>query len=161
MAYHGAGIIPFCNNHPQSKNGEKWYLLIHETRIDSLTNEIQQNALIDMGGKREFHDTGPPFTAVREMNEESKNMYQDMSAYIIKQIRSDQYPHFVMGNKQYHFFIVNVPYREIPAKSANLEWISQTRLLAIKNDWSETCPVSMRLVSILLRSGVKQRIATC
>lgn len=156
--YHGAGILPFCNDHPDFPD-EICFLLLRETRIDTYTNECKKDALIDLGGKYEDCDVDASYTAVREMNEESNYMYQDESMTILDQIRNTRYCKFTLpGKKNYYIFCAKVPYRE-PAME-KLWWTPLSMLLAIKGDMVYGHPVSGRLLELLNLRGVRQKLAT-
>lgn len=157
--YHGAGILPFCTDYPGDENKNKlWVLLLHETRIDNHTNECQKHAYIDLGGKREFHDSNAAFTAVREMNEESNNLYKDQAPEMLDQIRERRYARLVLqGKRPYFLFCVKVPFREVLRDSC-LEWVEMSDLLTIKGDQMHGFPVSHRLLDIINGHGTKQRL---
>lgn len=147
----------FCTDYPDST--DVWFLLLKETRIDTYTNECKKNALIDLGGKYETCDVDAPYTAVREMNEESKNMYQDLSMDILNQIRTKRYPMFTLpGKKNYYIYCAKVPYRDITME--NLCWMRLGTLLSVQGDMIlNRIPVSGRLLEFLNMRGVRQRLA--
>lgn len=157
MNYFGAGVLPFYIN----KNDEVCLLLLRETRIDSLTKEVQKNAYIDLGGKREYYDKDEAYTAIREMKEESNNMYLDKSEELLEQIRTKKHPSFILpGKKYYWFFCIKVEYREPPNKK--LEWVRLKDIfeaLDEKSDVLNGSPIANRLLQILNLPGVRERLA--
>lgn len=154
MAYYGAGVLPFYVNN----NNEIVLLLFRETRIDSLTTEVQIDAYIDLGGKREFYDFDAAHTAIREMNEESNNLFLDISKALVDQIRERKYPAFALpGKKPYWFFCVKVNYRQIPENS-KLEWVPLRQILSVTGDKLNNSPISNRLLELLNIPGVKQKL---
>jgi hypothetical protein len=157
ISYCGAGVLPFCYD---EKHG-KLFLLCRETRIDNLTNEIQRDALNDLGGKREEYDTSAVYTAVREMMEESSNLYQDRVPFILKQLHEGTYPKFSLKGNTYVLYMARVEYREPPPNS-KLLWVTQADLLGITTDWFDKLklPIASRLIEVLVSPVNKQRIFT-
>jgi len=153
--WHGAGCLPFCTDHP---SGEIHILLLRETRIDNYTTEIRKSAYIDLGGKREFLDNDPAYTAVREMNEESKNLYQDLSSCMLRQLRNREWPVIELsGRRSYYLFCVNVPFRQVPA-SVTLEWVPLLPFLSVHSDVFRGVPIAGRLLDLLNQRGVRQSL---
>lgn len=155
--WHGAGCLPFCTDHP---SGRIFILLLRETRIDSYTTEIRKSALIDLGGKRDYLDTDPAYTAVRELNEESANMYKDVAYDLVTQIRNEKWPRVELtGRRSYYLFCVQVNYREIP-DSVTMEWVDLHDFLRVKCDVYKDIPIAGRLIDLLNQRGVRQMLAT-
>lgn len=162
--YYGAGVLPMAI-HPET--GEVVVLLLRETRVNSRTSEIQKHALIDLGGKWEFYDAGPEYTAMREMNEESGNMYQDISPRLLAAMRSEDHagmPTFKLrGRLPYYFYCVSVPYRE-PADGSALIWVTVQDLRASNGafvgDGDSRMMVSDRLRDLLTQPHVGHALFT-
>ena len=158
IPYFGAGILPFCVK-DDSGNGSPHFLLLQETRVDNSTNELYTNAWIDLGGKAEYHDTTPYFTALREFHEESHNMYKDHTDAILKQLTATPrpYPMFRLpGRKDYYLYCVKVPYME--PTTPNLQWVTLQDLLSIHGDMMLNNQVAPRLLQILNLPSVKQQL---
>ena len=155
--WHGAGCLPFCIDHPSKKIH---ILLLRETRIDNYTIEIKKAALIDLGGKRDYLDTDPPYTAVREFNEESHCMYQEQSVEILNQIRNRTWPTIELsGRRSYYLYCVQVPFKE-PPSTATLMWVPLHTFLQAKGDLFQDIPISGRLLDLINQRGVRQNLAT-
>lgn len=155
--WHGAGCLPFCTDHP---SGKIHILLLRETRIDNYTTEIRKAAYIDLGGKRDYLDSDPAYTAAREFNEESNNMYQDMSAMILSQIRTHAWPQIELrGRRSYYLFCVAVPYRQIPLETT-MEWLCLNDFLNTRGDVFNGVPISGRLLDLINQKGVRHTLAT-
>lgn len=154
MNYFGSGVLPYYID----KNDKVYILLLHETRIDTYTTEIQQDAYIDLGGKVEFHDIDPAYTAIREMNEESQDMYKDLTLDLLNQIRSNQNLSFnLKGKKPYFIFCIKVPFRK--TINEKLEWVPLLNILKVPADKLNNYLISSRLLELLHQKGVKQKLA--
>lgn len=155
--WHGAGILPFCVDHP---NKRMLVLLLRETRIDSYTTEIRKYAYIDLGGKRDYLDTDPEYTATREFNEESGNMYQDLSATVLAQIRNRTWPVIELkGRRSYYLFCTQVPYREV-SPDLTMEWVPLDEFVQAKGDMLNGVPISGRLLDLMNQRGVRHSLIT-
>jgi hypothetical protein len=155
--WHGAGVLPFCTDHP---TGQIHILLLRETRIDNYTTEIRKAAYIDLGGKRDYLDTDPAYTATREFNEESRGMYQDLSVTILDQIRDHAWPSVELkGRRSYYLFCVAVPYRDVP-DSTTMEWVPLRDFLFARGDVFNGVPIAGRLLDLINQKGVRHSLAT-
>lgn len=152
--YFGAGIIPY---YIDDKTDKIKILLLHETRIDTLTKEIQANAYIDLGGKKEYLDSDAAFTAVREMNEESGGLYQEQSGIILDSIRSGRCLTLaLLEKKPYYFFFVKLEFK--PSSTPNLEWIFLLDLLQAKDHELNGYMISNRLIKMLDIKEAKKKL---
>lgn len=148
--YKGAGVFLYCDDHPAGTSAH--VLLLSETRIDKFTNEIQENAYIDLGGKRDYSDINSAYTAARELDEETKfEMYHDMIDVIYTTMYNEQQKNAYMNkNGAYVLFLCKVPYRPIP-NTITAEWVPLSNILAVNKESPKINgrPVAYRLIDFL------------
>lgn len=157
--YKGAGALLYCDDHPQ-KPGFPFVLLLLETRIDKFTTEIQEEAYIDLGGKRDYTDLNSAHTAARELDEETKHsMYHDLIQDIYLSMCNNQSENGFKNKNGggYVIYLVKVPYREVPP-TVTAEWMSVSVLCNVDTPTLNGHPIAYRLYTFLTMPSFKARL---